>query len=502
MTLEQLQAWIASEDGLLPELLLLSRLAAAKSVESQSFELTADLRDAQPDWRRSLLAASILATSDRPRQVELALSVAHAGLLLSKGREVEDASGVLLTQLSNHRALGLATSRGILSPNLEGRTGVAERIAMARRELSQTIFLQNGVSIVANSFQRKFWDDLAEAAWVSASAPTAAGKTFLVLQWLVNEFTGKRAKLAIFLAPTRALVGEIERELAELSISPSALDLRIASLPLAEFGDRTKPTILVFTQERLHVFLNATRPVPQVDVLLVDEVHKIGDGLRGVILQDAIERVFRTNSRARVVMLSPLTANPDLLVRDAPPEARTAVTPSELPTVSQNVFLVEQRPRDPKNWTISLREGELNTHLGNLTLHASPDGQRKRLSYVALALGRNHSGTLVYANGADEAEKLAWQIWHGLGSEADVLTSNQQLRDLADFARDTVHPQFQLVQLLSRGVAFHYGNMPTLLRAEIERLFRGGSIRFLVCTSTLVEGVNLACRTIVMRGPT
>src|ERR1019366_7619849 len=43
--------------------------------------------------------------------------------------------------------------------------------------------------------------------------------------------------------------------------------------------------------------------------------------------------------------------------------------------------------------------------------------------------------------------------------------------------------------------------MPTLLRSEIERLFKEGTIRFLVCTSTLVEGVNLACRTIVVRGP-
>jgi len=43
--------------------------------------------------------------------------------------------------------------------------------------------------------------------------------------------------------------------------------------------------------------------------------------------------------------------------------------------------------------------------------------------------------------------------------------------------------------------------MPSLLREEIERLFRNGKIKFLVCTSTLIEGVNLSCRTIVVRGP-
>ena len=76
-----------------------------------------------------------------------------------------------------------------------------------------------------------------------------------------------------------------------------------------------------------------------------------------------------------------------------------------------------------------------------------------------------------------------------------------ELVDLADLARKGVHPKFMLAPLVERGVAFHYGNMPSLIRLEVERLFRSGKIRFLVCTSTLIEGVNLSCRTIVLRGP-
>jgi superfamily II DNA/RNA helicase len=447
-----------------------------------------------------LLAASILASSDSSKLIELALGVAHAGLLFSDSHKVEDASGVLLTQLSNHRALHLANFRKLLSPDLEGRAGVGERLAMARRELLQTIFLKDGNSITANRFQRQFWDDLNSSAWVSASAPTAAGKTFLVLQWLINELASSRLVLAVFIAPTRALVGEVEREISELAIS-RGFELRVASLPVPELGDRSKPSVLVLTQERLHVFLNSAASMPKIDIILVDEAHKIGDGLRGVILQDAIERVLRGNPHARAVMLSPLTDNPELLVDDAPPGVDAAVTPSDLPTVSQHVFFVEQKPRDSRKWSVSLRQGEQKSLVGELTLHAQPDSQRKRLSYVALAWGKNQGGTLVYANGADEAEKLSWQIFHGLGKEADIQESDSELKDLADFARDTVHPRFQLVELLSRRVAFHYGNMPTLLRSEIERLFKKGTIKFLICTSTLVEGVNLACRTIVMRGP-
>ena len=37
----------------------------------------------------------------------------------------------------------------------------------------------------------------------------------------------------------------------------------------------------------------------------------------------------------------------------------------------------------------------------------------------------------------------------------------------------------QLAPLVERGVAFHYGNMPSLIRLEVERLFRSGKLRFL-----------------------
>jgi hypothetical protein len=72
-------------------------------------------------------------------------------------------------------------------------------------------------------------------------------------------------------------------------------------------------------------------------------------------------------------------------------------------------------------------------------MHARPDTQLKRLSYVALALGRNNAGTLIYANGAADAEKIAWQIFHGLAVDNNPSVDiDTELKNLSDFARDTV----------------------------------------------------------------
>jgi hypothetical protein len=315
VNLTQLQQWILSQDGLGNELDLLGRYSAVKHLGLA--RISQDIAAFEPDWQRLLFAGSVLSVSDSPQSNEMALMIAQAGLLYSDERRIVDASATILTQLSNHRALQLALERDYLPEGLEERLGVVEQMLFARRELSQSVFPTRGDAIITNKFQREFWNQLQRVDWISASAPTSSGKTYLVLQWLLNEFAVGNVRLSVFIAPTRALVGEIERELLDLASNHGIEDLRVSSLPLAQLTDGARPTILVFTQERLHVLLNAVTTPPLFDIAIIDEVQKLGDGLRGVILQDAIERVSRANPRAKLVFLSPLTKNPESLVENA-----------------------------------------------------------------------------------------------------------------------------------------------------------------------------------------
>ena len=412
MTLEELQQWILSSDGMAADLNRLSRYSAARSMGLTA--TPSDIAEYDPDWKHLIFAGSVLSRSDLPNVHEFALMIAQAALQNADDHKVVDASATILTQLANHRAVQLAIQRGQLTADLESRVGAVEQLLLTRRELQQSVVPVNGHAITTNRFQREFWDQLERASWLSASAPTASGKTYLVLQWLLNEFAASRTTLAVFLAPTRALVGEIERELLEFSHAQDIENLRIASLPLSALGDRSRPTIVVFTQERLHVFLNSFPTPPQIDIAIVDEVQKLGDGLRGVILQDAIERIARSNNHVRLVFLSPLTENPEALIQDAPSTVVTAVVPSEVPTVTQNLIIAEQMPLHSDKWRLLLRKSGDIGEIGKIRLHAKPDTQIKRLSYVALAMGRSQVGTLVYANGAADAEKIAWQIYNGL----------------------------------------------------------------------------------------
>jgi superfamily II DNA/RNA helicase len=504
MNAVELQEWLLSE-GIRDDLALVTRATVISELGniSPNEDFAEPLSDL--DWERLLLAGSILARSDQRAHIEAALRIATATLSLETRGVIRDAGTVLLQKLSNYRAVELALNRNLLEPGLESRLGVSARLEALSRNFKNSILVEHtGEWLQVNPFQQSFWNEAHRPhTWISASAPTASGKTFLVSQWLIDEIKTTAARVAVYLAPTRALVSEIEENLNILIKRAGITDIEVTSLPLAvKYADAVtgkRKVVFVFTQERLHLLANVLNDDLKIDLLIADEAHKVGDRLRGVVLQDALERASRSNPTIKIVFVSPATQNPETLLDDAPATTQTQAVDSDVPMVLQNVILATQRPRRTTEWLLNLRQsnGE-QAQIGVLYLQARPTSLKKKLALLAASAG-SRGGTLIYTNGAAEAEDVALllsQLVETQGSESDA-----ELLALADLARRGVHESYQLAPLARKGVAFHYGNMPSLLREEIERLFRIGKIRFLVCTSTLIEGVNLSCRTIVVRGP-
>lgn len=234
---DELQEWLVSHEGLAREFHKLRTWSALHSFGQGVLEPSSEeLRAYDPDWRKLLLAGSFLAESSRGGDLEVALMIAQSATVFGNRPIVRDAGAVVLAQLSNRRAIELAESREIIAPTLESRLGISELMLMTRRALESSISLGEGNAIQGNDFQKEFWDKLEASHWTSATAPTAAGKTYLILNWLLHETSVGQCRLGVFLAPTRALVGELEKELLRLKKRFSIPGLRIASLPIRELA--------------------------------------------------------------------------------------------------------------------------------------------------------------------------------------------------------------------------------------------------------------------------
>ena len=449
------------------------------------------------DWSYLLLCASVLATAEEGG-VE-ALRIAQSCVTLATESGHRNAAVLLLDQLYNEPAISLAQRRGLVDGASSPSGSIALKLARIRRIAESVVTTAGGSPLRLSPFQRRFWDRAKDYRWFSVSAPTSAGKSYVLKQWL-SELLRRAEKLdVVYLAPTRALVQEVERDLrASLATVSSGIDL--CTVPFAAPLMTSQKRIFVMTQERYHLLLSRRDQSVHPALLVVDEAQKIGEGARGTLLQQVIDETLRRNGSVNVIFASPGTANPEILLTLAPPERPTGSLSGKLATVNQNVLWASQVPRRPDLWTISAVGRQDPLPLGNVQLKAEPDSVAKKLAFIAYALGRDSPGNIIYVNGAAEAEDVANLLAQ---LEADRRPKERkELDQLAQLAKLAVHRRYALANVVKRGVAFHYGNMPLLLRSEIERLFASNALRYLVCTSTLVEGVNLPCRTLFARGPT
>lgn len=464
-------------------------------------------------WAYGLLCASA-ATESRSTQVQDAvLRVLQACLQDPEARDEEREAAVLLLERSGNRpAINLAAARDLVDPNAWTNAPATMQLDVIRRRLDLRVDLANGDHVTTNAFQRSFWNAASENTWVSVSAPTSAGKSFIVKQWFLNAAARKEQFIGVYLVPTRALIEEVSADFGD----SFPKNVAIHTMPWDATREDADKEVYVLTQERLHL-LQAQRPMFTPDVIFIDEAQKFGDGSRGVLLQLVLDETVRRDAGTQVLFASPLTSNPQLLLEAAPAQAKTAPLASSMVTVNQNLLWVDRVKGQPVLMDVELvYEGD-HLAVGRIELPARTTSDIERFALVAVALGANPGaargrrtgdvtssagvgGNVVYANTQAQAEDIAHYLHDHVGEGADV-SKNADIIALQELAATVVHDSYRLIEVLGRGIAFHYGNMPLLLKAEIERLFKTGALSYLVCTSTLLEGVNLPCRNLFVRAP-
>lgn len=449
----------------------------------------------EPDWGYLLTCASFLVDSGVEEAQSAVLEVAHACLVsASAGADERAAAVVLLERLGNRPAARLAEDRGAIAQGA-WLTVPPVALGVVRTRLELSVPSAAGSSFGVNRFQRDFWSAAQQSGWLSVSAPTAAGKSFIVRRWIQERLATSEEFRCVYVVPTRALIEEVRRELeAELGNLAG-----VRTLPWDDEIGSLSREVFVFTQERLHLLLQKDADFT-VDLIFVDEAQKFGDDSRGVLLEQVLNEVVRRSNGSQIVFASPLSDNPEVLLEGSPDDSVATALMDHTVTVTQNLLWVNQVPRKPMLWNVELVKGDQVLRVGEVELPARPQPPSKRLPLVAVALGRTASSNVVYVNGPARAETTASQIYDALGEEADV-SADPRVAALRELCQKTIHGNYALAEVVQRGVGFHYGSIPLLVRMEIERLFREGVLKCLVCTSTLLEGVNLPCQTLYVLGP-
>jgi helicase len=141
--------------------------------------------------------------------------------------------------------------------------------------------------------------------------PTGSGKTWLAEQAIASVLD--KGKRAIYIAPLRALADELntrwQTHYAPNKVGVFTGDYVNSSYPVPYQDSQ----LLVMTPEKLDACIRNWRShwnwIPEVDLVVIDEFHLLGDPRRGARLEGVLLRLMRLNPFLRILGLSATLGN-------------------------------------------------------------------------------------------------------------------------------------------------------------------------------------------------
>ncbi|WP_213288344.1 DEAD/DEAH box helicase [Bradyrhizobium sp. sGM-13] len=315
--------------------------------------------------------------------------------------------------------------------------------------LAYELHRPDGLDAVFHSLQARIYYQLRTGSNVVLSASTSVGKSLLIDAMIA---LGKFKKVVVVL-PTLALIDETRKRLAQKFRDKCHL---ITHPSQAARADRMN--VYILTQERVRHRIDLTN----VDFFVVDEFYKLDfkrddDKQRAIELNLAFHALAATGAQFYLL-------GPNVQAIKGLDNYEFHFIPSDYSTVAVDV---------------------LQFDLPRL-------GEDRPAKLIELARSIDES-TLIYCQGPGSAVRVASRLLRGVmtkPSEICVAT--------ADWMSDNYHSEWMAAQALRHGIGLHHGGIPRALQQHMVRMFNSGSIKFLVCTSTLIEGVNTAAKNVII----
>lgn len=353
--------------------------------------------------------------------------------------------------------------------------------------------------------------------------PTSAGKTKATEIIIRSAFLANRASLAIIVAPFRALCHEIRNSFVEAFhnefVNVDELsDVLQADFEIDELLGRKQ--VLVVTPEKLIYVL---RHVPQlaenIGLLIYDEGHQFDSGTRGITYELLLTSLkAMVPGEVQTILISAAISNAESVGTwlngedsevvsgtNLSPTYRTVAFTSWLDQLGRLEFVTQDNPDNREFFVprlieqhqLQLRGKERKQRL----FPEKTDGQAIAL-FLGLKLAGNGSVAIFCgrkATASSLCEKVVDAYDRGISFTKPVEYSDQaEVERLHFLYASNLGAEAITTQSAALGIFTHHGNTPQGIRLAVEHSMKEGLAKFVICTSTLAQGVNLPIRYLVV----
>lgn len=312
--------------------------------------------------------------------------------------------------------------------------------------------------------QLKILEEIEKNEALIVSAPTSFGKTFCIFEYIIRY----KPNNIVLIVPTLALVDEYRKKIIKRYRDKFQEYKIYSNIDEEKQYDFTKKNIFILTHDRVVQEMSYTL-IEKIDFLVIDEVYKLEKDLnndRVLVLNMAY--YYMAKIAKKYVLLAPFIKSvEDTELLEKKP---TLYTSEYSPVVNEVINCEIINDKD--------REDQCKRILDNI------GKKEKTLIYFPTV-----TGIYNYIKNVISKEKIIEDL-------------DESIKFFIDWAKEEIHEEWGIIKALERGYLIHNGQLPIGTRLFQMNLYeKSQSYNRLLCTSTLLEGVNTSAKNIIITRP-
>ncbi|NXA12620.1 HELQ Helicase, partial [Sapayoa aenigma] len=334
------------------------------------------------------------------------------------------------------------------------------------------------------------------------SLPTSGGKT-LVAEIIILQELLCRQKDVLMILPYVAIVQEKVwiQGLSSFGIELGFLVEEYAGSKgrFPPIKRRIKKSLYIATIEKGHALVNSlieTERINGLGLVVVDELHMLGEGSRGAILEITLAKILYTSKDTQIIGMSATLSNVGDLQKFLQAEYYTnnfrPVELKEYVKIQDTIYAVDSKAE--YGFTFSRL---LNFKYSSYLEKADPD---HIIALVTEVIPKY--SCLIFCPTKKNCENVASMVCKYLKKEFRAHREKEKqdlIKNLKSIGNGSVCPV--LKQTIPFGIAYHHSGLTNDERKSIEEAYSSGVLCLLACTATLAAGVNLPARRVILRAP-